>query len=106
MKIHITKSELLAILTEHFKQKVDDITITKDVFLLHKSVIDKMVAAGVKFYQNTVSGEDKILAIRTLRGIHPYSLYDAKCAVEQWSKWINIVKRNGKFPSYDNGKFV
>lgn len=102
MKITLSKTELLTIISAQLGYSVTDLTISKDN-PLHLT-IKKAVAKDLGVTGNLDSflvnrGENKIPAIKSLRTHIPgMGLFDAKWAIENWSEWIAFVQVNGRFP--------
>lgn len=105
MKINLTKSELLAILSDHFKHGITDVSIAKPEnneslgnriergmsreFSVMPPVIGRKIEA-IKYLREVVS---------TIEGVYTtLGLKEAKDAIENWDTWIQFVKENNRFP--------
>lgn len=102
MKITVTKLELLSILSSHFNREITECTISKNT---GPCKIELRFAKELKLSeitQSSISGANKILAIKALRTVNPgMGLAEAKWAVENWEKWIGFVRTKGRAPRFD-----
>lgn len=109
MKISVTKTELLQILSVHFNMPVTDLVISKGHMRIVDHFIDKMTAeVGVRPTEHGFPPTQKINAIKALRvvttgpGMHGgasmYGLAEAKWAIENWARFIKEFSRLGRVP--------
>jgi ribosomal protein L7/L12 len=98
MKIELTKSQLLAILSQHFNVTVDEVTICDS------TMADLLQREITQFYYATTQ---KIQAIKHLRQLsidqkwlngEIMGLADAKWAVENFPCFIDFVRKNNRLP--------
>jgi ribosomal protein L7/L12 len=105
MKITVTKSELLRILSAHFNQEITECTICKSTGPCKIEVLLAKELGLPHITQSNISGANKIPAIKALRTVvaDNLGLAEAKWAVENWEKWIGFVRSKDRVPKFNNG---
>jgi len=104
MKIELTKTQLLDILSKHFNTSVNDVVISGS------PIADILYSELCGFNPET----DKLSAIKHLRQLivdkgwstNMMNLVDAKWAVENLSRFIAFVRTNDRLPKvgFSNGE--
>lgn len=101
MKIHATHEEICQMLSRAVGSPVES-------FKVKKTGNSQLVNHCVKAVESVdYKGSGKIAAIKALRelfrdkvtGATSLGLAEAKYAVENWEKWLNFVKQNGRIPA-------
>lgn len=102
MKLHVTKQEMLDLLTRALSVKVTGFTIAKET---KADVIES--AMSVQFGTDRFPLNKKIEAIKLLRTVvlencmWSMGLSEAKYAVENWVKWIAFVSKHKRVPVFN-----
>lgn len=105
MKISISKTELLKLLTEHFNFSVTDVSINKEPSTLAQNILREMEKELGD--SNVTKPDRKILAIKAIRTILSnrgtfMRLAEAKWVIENWHQWIEFVKKYNRIPVINN----
>lgn len=109
MKIQISKTELLEIMSKHFNMAVSEVVISKSptLHLKIRENLGKALRHEVTLTEKCLNnGPHKIPAIKALRELNPgMGLADAKFAIENWDKWIGFIQEKGRIPTiaWSNG---
>lgn len=100
MKIQLTKLELLEIMSAHFRQKVTEVVISKS----NAAYDDLMLRMGREMEMDGLTDRvvmeptNKIRAIKALRTVTGLGLFEAKVSVENWPKYVAVLKAEGRHP--------
>ncbi len=100
MKIVVSRTELLAILTTALGREITDVTITKEPDFASEIATKLGRVLSVKnVTQASIGADKKIPAIKTMRElISGMGLAEAKTVVENWDQWIKVAKEKGRAP--------
>jgi ribosomal protein L7/L12 len=102
MKLSLSKSELLEIVSAQLGHQIAEIVITKSptLYLSIEKKVAKDLNIPTPLTQSILNGDNlKIPAIKFLRShVAGMGLAEAKWAVENWTRWTDFVKVKGKVP--------
>lgn len=109
MVVKLTRKEMINFVSIGMRQVIDQVIIRKEKKSnLADTIIRKLNESDLSFKITAFSGppaDKKIQTIKTLRKVVGYEkigLADAKCAVENWPKWIKAVREFNKIPVIEN----
>ena len=98
MKLTLTKSDLLNILSNSLGTLVTEVEFTDGYTSLYTHI-----SSAVSTYMD--SPDNKIRRIKALRGAVPgMGLADAKWIIENWTRWIAFVRNHNRIPKF-HGSF-
>jgi len=99
MKLHLTKEELLALVSQAMGRDIEDIIIAKGNPSLYDKINKEYFDLGLTDQFGSIRPEEKIRAIKYFRSkLSGCGLAEAKYVIEHWQEYLRFLKENRRLP--------
>ena len=99
MKVHLTKKELLNLISRALGETIEDVVIIKGPTKLYENIIKSYREQELLDVLGNIFPDKKIAAIKHYRSLHNgCSLAESKYLIEHWSEYLQFIKTNKREP--------